>query len=625
MHRTLRFSIAFALGLSSAAALHVIAPSAVSPAATLFASGPDGTVPAGRSSAGMTCESLTSLALRDGTVTSATTITAPYQTTASSGPALITVSAPFPFCRVMAALTPTADSRIVMEIWMPAAANWNGKFLGVGNGALTGAIWHTSMVRPLQNGYAVANSDLGHPISTANWALGHPEKVIDYAYRGDHVTAVASKTLVEAFYGSGPKRSYFHGCSNGGHQALMEAQRYPDDYDAIIAGAPWNQWVRQNVEFISRALALERLNPAKQAMITAAVIAQCGGKDGGRLEDGYLNAPQQCHFKPESLQCTGADAPTCLTATEVAAVKTVYDGPRRSDTGERLFPGFERGSEFGWVGFGAFINNLWQNMIVEDPSFDFHTFDFSSQVDFFDNKLARIINSTDPDLSAFRARGGKLLMWHGWTDTVLAPRSTVNYYNSVVAVTGGDVSLPNLHDDGRADGDDDEDGKVADDRRDDGSNRGRGRRESDRERLYRQRYRDLDETQDFFRLFMAPGVNHCGGGLGPNSSFAYTLANAAGPFDADHDILAALDSWVETGDAPNRLIASHVTAAGVADKTRPICAYPRIARYRGTGDPNVPESWVCRTDRERFDSDYRVVLRNIFKAIRTGNFYGLPN
>lgn len=618
MYRTLRVSIALALGCTCAAALHVVAPSTVYPAATLFASGRDAGASAGGTSAGMICEALTSLALRDGTVTSATTISAPYQTTASSGTALITVSAPFPFCRVMATLTPTADSRIGMELWMPAAANWNGKFLGVGNGALTGAIWHTSMVRPLQNGYAVANSDLGHTGSTANWALGHPEKVIDYAYRGDHVTAVASKALVEAFYGSGPKRSYFHGCSNGGHQALMEAQRYPDDYDAIIAGAPWNQWVRQNVEFISRALALERLNPAKHAMITAAVIAQCGGKDGGRLEDGYLNAPQQCHFKPESLQCAGADAPTCLTATEVAAVKAVYDGPRRSDTGERLFPGFERGSEFGWVGFGAFINNLWQNMIVEDPSFDFHTFDFSSQVDFFDNKLARIINSTDPDLSAFRARGGKLLLWHGWTDTTLEPRSTVNYYNSVVAVTGGDVSLPNLHAEAA---DDISDGKDTGDR--DARVKARGR-ESDRTRLYRRRYRDLADTQAFARLFMAPGVNHCGGGLGPNSSFAYTLANPAGPFDADHDILAALDRWVETDAAPDRLLATHATA-GVADKTRPVCAYPKVARYEGTGDPNVPESWVCRLDRQRFDSDYRVVLRNIFKAIRTGNFYGLPN
>ena len=617
MQLTARYSMSLIGGTALAAALYSLNPPVLQAR----------TPPSATPPAGVACESLVGLALQDGTITSATTITAPYQTTASSGTALITVSAPFPFCKVTATLTPTSDSSIVTELWMPNPANWNGKFLGVGNGALTGAIWHTSMVRPLQNGFAVANSDLGHPISTANWALGHPEKVIDYAYRGDHVTAIASKAIVNAFYGLGPKRSYFHGCSNGGHQALMEAQRYPDDYDAIIAGAPWNQWVRQNVEFISRAIALEQLNPAKRQMITDAVIAQCGGKDGGLLSDGYLNEPQQCHFKPESLLCTGADGPNCLTASEVLAVQKVYDGPRRAGTGERLFPGFERGSEFGWVGFGAFINNLWQNMIVEEPTWDFHTFDFDAGVDFFDNKLARIINSTDPDLSAFRARGGKLLMWHGWTDTTLEPRSSVNYYNSVVAVTGGDVSLPNLHDDGaRLADDDDQDGANDAGKEMEGREKdnGRGRRESDRDRLYRKRYRDLDETQDFFRLFMAPGVNHCGGGLGPNSSFAYTLANAAGPYDADHDILAALDTWVEKGDAPDRLIASHVTGTTV-DKTRPVCAYPQIARYRGKGDPNAPESWVCRTDRDRFDSDYRVALRNIFKAIRTGNYLGLPN
>jgi feruloyl esterase len=552
------------------------------------------------------CSSLTSVLLLDGTVTSATDVTAPFTTTASSGTATITVSAPFPFCKVTATLTPTADSAIGVELWMPDAAHWNGKFLGVGNGALTGAIWHTSMVRPLQAGYAVANSDLGHTTPGANWALGHPEKVLDYANRGDHVTAQASKRIVQAFYGSRPRLSYFHGCSNGGHQALMEAQRYPDDYDAIIAGAPWNQWTHQNVEFISRAIALERLNPAKRSMITSAVVAQCGGRDGGLLADGYLNDPQRCHFKPKSLLCAGADGPTCLTAAEVDAVEKIYEGPSDPETRLRLFPGFERGSEFGWVGFGAFTNNLFQNMIVENPSFDFHTFNFTSDVAFFDAKLAGIINSTNPDLSAFKVRGGRLLMWHGWTDTTLEPRSTLNYYNSVVAVTGGGLRLTDLVDeDDDADRDDDN-----------ASHRHESRRDSPRD--------NLEDTRDFFRLFLAPGVNHCGGGAGPNSSFAYTLANAVGPLDADHDILAALDRWVEHGVAPDRLIASHFTA-GVADKTRPVCAYPRIARFTGKGDPNQPGAWVCADGLERFESDYAQELRNIRSDVKTGNLDNLPN
>jgi Tannase and feruloyl esterase len=557
------------------------------------------------------CSGLVGLSLVDGTVTSATDITAPFTTTANSNAATaptITVSAPFPFCKVTTTLTPTADSSIQTELWMPDAPHWNGKFLGVGNGALTGAIWHTSMVRPLQAGYAVANSDLGHPISSANWALGHPEKVLDYANRADHVTALASKAIVRAFYGHHERLSYFHGCSNGGHQALMEAQRYPDDYDAIIAGAPWNQWTHQNVEFISRALALESLNPAKQAMITSAVVAQCGGRDGGVLADGYLNDPQSCHFNPASLLCAGADAPTCLTATEVAAVKKVYAGPSDPKTRLRLFPGFERGSEFGWIGFGAFINNLWQNMIVEDPSFDFHTFDFTNDVAFFDAKLAATINSTDPDLGPFKARGGKLLMWHGWTDTTLEPRSSLNYYNSVVAVTGGGLRISDLRDDEDSNRDHDNDRRGHDSRHE--------RHDSPRE--------NLEDTQDFFRLFLAPGVNHCGGGAGPNSSFAYTLANAVGPLDADHDILAALDRWVEHRVAPSRLIASHFTA-GVADKTRPICAYPKMARYKGKGDPNQPGAWVCADGLERFESDYADELRNIRSDVKTGNLDNLPN
>jgi feruloyl esterase len=545
--------------------------------------------------AATSCASLSGMAIAGGTITSAALITAPFTTPASSGSALITVSAPFPFCKVTATLTPTSDSEIQMELWMPEAAHWNSKFLGVGNGALTGAIWHTSMVRPLQAGYAVANSNLGHNATNANWALGHPEKVIDYAHRGDHETAMASKAILNIFYGGGLERSYFHGCSNGGHQALMEAQRYPFDYDAIIAGAPWNQWTHQNIEFISRAIALESLTSSKRAMITNAVITQCGGRDGGIADDGYLNAPQRCDFKPKSLQCADdVDGPNCLTAAEVEAVEKVYAGPVNPDTGLSLFPGFERGSEFAWSGFGSFSNNLFQNMIFGDPTFDFHHFDFADDTNQFDFLLADTINSTNPDLSAFRSHGGKLLLWHGWTDTTLEPRSTVNYFNSVVAVTGGGLSLSELGDGGNS------------------------------AALHAQRRKHLEDVQTFVRLFMAPGVNHCGGGAGPNSSFAYTLGNAVGSMDADHDILAALDRWVEDDIAPDQLIASHFTS-GVADKTRPVCAYPKIAEYKGKGDPNIPASWACVNDWDRFNTDYTQVLENIRLAVAAGNLHGLPN
>ena len=246
-------------------------------------------------------------------------------------------------------------------------------------------------------------------------------------------------------------------------------------------------------------------------------------------------------------------------------------------------------------------------MIVEDPTFDFHNFDYTNDVAFFDAKLAGRINSTDPDLSLFKSRGGKLLMWHGWTDTTLEPRSSLNYYNSVVAVTGGGLRLSDRSgDDFFDDHDNDKDDK----------HHGHGRHNSPRE--------NLEDTQEFFRLFLAPGVNHCGGGLGPNSSFAYTLGNDVGAMDADHDILAALDRWVEHGVAPSRLISSHFTA-GVADKTRPICAYPKIARYKGQGDPNQPASWTCTDGMDRFESDYHDELRNIRSDIKTDDLDNLPN
>jgi feruloyl esterase len=562
-----------------------------------------------RLAAATACADLVGLSLTDGTILSATDIEAPFLTT-TQAPGNVPMTVPVPFCLVQASLTPTADSDIRIEVWLPTSESWNGKFLGVGNGALTGSIWRTSMVRPLQSGYAVAGSNLGHDGSTAVFAFGHPEKLIDYAHRGDHVTAQAGKAIVDAYYGTAPRLSYFHGCSNGGHQALMEAQRYPDDYDAIIAGAPWNQWTHQNIEFISRAVALEQVNPAKLPLITRSVVAQCSGRrDGGVGTDGYLNDPANCHFAPKVLQCRGADKPDCLTREEVKAVEKIYAGPTNPETGQNLFPGFERGSEFGWTGFGAFSNNLFRNMVFEsDPTWDFHSFNFTSDVALLDAKLAGLINSNSPDLSAFRARGGKLLMWHGLTDTTLEPRSAVNYYNSVVAVTGGGLDLDQRHQR--------RDAEEVDTQH--GGRRGRSRD------VWRNGRESLDETQEFFRLFMAPGVNHCGGGLGPNSSFAYTVANQTGPLDADHDILAALDRWVEEGVAPKRLIASHFTA-GVEDKTRPVCVYPQIARYEGRGDPNSRRSWSCTNDWDSFNRDYDRELDNIFRAIRLGTLDNLPN
>ena len=322
------------------------------------------------------CSDMAALVVPGATIVSATEVREPV-TVQGNGRNELTVSVPFSFCRVALRLTPSADSDIHAEVWLPAAEKWNGRYLGVGNGGLSGNIWFTSMIRPLQRGYAVAGSDLGHTAPNADWALGHPEKFADYAHRADHVTALAAKAIVAAHYGQGPRFTYFHGCSNGGHQALMEAQQYPDDYNGIIAGAPWNNWTDQVVEFAWRAQHVERVDKAKLPMITKAVVAQCSGHDGGATGDQYLNDPRVCQFDPKVLQCKGADGPACLTAAEVDAVRKVYAGPSQND--RSLFPGFEPGSESAWSpGVGSFTTNLYRSLVypsnshVGCPQLQFH-------------------------------------------------------------------------------------------------------------------------------------------------------------------------------------------------------------------------------------------------------------
>jgi tannase/feruloyl esterase len=505
------------------------------------------------------CADIAALVVPGATITSATEVRDPF-TVDGNGRNTLTVSAPFPFCRVALRLAPSADSDIHAEVWLPAADKWNGRFLGVGNGGLSGNIWFTSMIRPLQRGYAVAGSDLGHTAPNADWALGHPEKFVDYAHRADHVTAVAAKAIVAAHYGQGPRYAYFHGCSNGGHQALMEAQQYPDDYNAIIAGAPWNNWTDQVVEFAWRTQQVERIDKTKLPLITKAVVAQCGGRDGGAAGDQYLNDPRVCQFDPKVLQCKGADGATCLTPAEVDAVQKVYAGP--SQNNRRLFPGFEPGSESAWTpGVGSFTTNLYRSLVYpSNTTWDVHNFNFSDDVVAIHKTVGSLIDSNRTDMNRFRSRGGKILMWHGWTDTTLEPRESIRYYNRVVAANAAAA------------------------------------KGSDPDRA------QLTDTQAYFRLFMAPGVNHCGGGLGPGSTFAYTMNNAEGLVDPEHDALAALERWVETGTAPETFATSHMTD-GKVDRTRLLCTYPKVARYRGTGDVNVPASFTCEDDWAGFKRD----------------------
>ena len=479
------------------------------------------------------CESLTKLALPNTTITSASSVPVGMMLV-PGGRVMVQVPT---FCRVAGYVKP----EVQFEVWLPA--NWNHKFLMVGNGGLAGTISYNAMLAPLSHGYATASTDTGHMAdSDGHWALGHMQRVIDFANRSVHVTTQAGKAVIGAFYGAPPQHSYFSGCSQGGLEAFTEVQRYPQDYDGVIAGDPANYWTHLYTGahmWIALASQGDGYIPAsKTQMLGEAVIAACDALDG--IKDGLINDPRRCRFDPASLLCKNGDAPTCLTAAQVAAVKKIYQGARTSD-GTQIFPGIFPGGEAGPGGWTTWITGnepgrgshmtlgtpAFRNIIFEDPNWDFRTFrfdrtgGFDSDVDFVDAKLGPIFNNINSDLSAFKAHGGKLIQYHGWADPDISPLNSVNYYQSVEKTMG--------------------------------------------------------DPKGFYRLFMAPGMYHCRGGPGPDT----------------FDTLSALEQWVEQGKAPDQMIASH-SANNAVDRTRPLCPYPQEAQYKGTGSPDQAENFVCR-------------------------------
>lgn len=461
-----------------------------------------------------------------------------------------------PFCRVVAAAKPTSDSNIGFEVWLPTRANWNGKFQGVGSGSSAGAIGYGAMVQPLAAKYATMATDNGHvtdatrPNGAAEqtWALGHPEKVIDFAYRAQHVSTQRSKDILAAYYGKAQTKSYFVGCSQGGHHALMEASRFPEDYDGIVAGAPGWEWMNlMAAELWNSQPSLHdatAIVPAKLTLLNNAVIAACDAND--RVTDGVINDPRTCTFDPAVLQCTGADAATCLTAAQVGAARQIYGGAKQS-TGTVIFPPYTRGSEVGWSLYagatpGGSGFDFFRYTVFQDPTFNNATFNFDA--DFNRAKASTIAGQLVPtvfnagsDLSSFKARGGKLLIYHGWADQQITPLSSVDYYNRVVAQQG------------------------------------------------------VAGTDSFLRMFMVPGMNHCAGGPGPQLIGGNTGTPPVA--DADHDVVIALDRWSTQGVAPETLIASRVTN-GAVTRTRPLCVYPKAAVYKGTGSTDDAASFVCQ-------------------------------
>jgi feruloyl esterase len=473
------------------------------------------------------CESLKSISLPDTTITAAEMVPAgPLQVAAGRG-------GPAPFapahCRVAAVLAPSSDSHIEAEFWMPAA-DWNGKFEAVGNGGFAGVISFPAMAAALREGYATASTDTGHKGGSAVFAVDHPEKYVDFAWRSIHEMTVKAKALINEYYGRAPRLSYWNGCSTGGRQGLKEAQRFPEDFDAILAGAPANYETHLHAWTVEVGMAAikdgQNILPAsKMPAINKAVLDACDTVD--KVKDSLLNDPRKCHFDPSTLLCKGSETDSCLTADQVAAVKRIY-APAKTSKGELIFPSFEPGSEMAWstvvsnpappqIGIDTFMY-----LTYADPKWDWHTFDLDRDTAAADKRDDNVINAIDPDLSKFKAHGGKLLMYHGWNDTAIAAENSVIYYSSVLKKMGA-------------------------------------------------------KQDDWYRLFMVPGMQHCGGGPGPNQ------------FNA----MAALERWRESGAAPEMLLATHVTGPNV-DMTRPLCPYPQVAVYKGTGSINDAANFSCK-------------------------------
>ena len=371
-----------------------------------------------------------------------------------------------PFCRVVAKLTPTQDSDIGMELWLPLS-NWNGKYLAVGSGGWGGSIAYEGLAEALRRGYATSATDDGHRGHSASFLMGHPEKFIDFAYRSEHETAIASKALIKAFYGRDARYSYWDGCSGGGREGLLQAARYPDEFDGIIAGDPanvrrnaWALWLA-NQTFKDPAAYIP---PSKYAMIHKAVLAACDANDG--LKDGLIENPETCHVDFQALTCKAADAPDCLTPRQVRTAQTIISAPKDSQ-GNRLFERLEPGTELRWARLAGgpqpadlFLDQF-RYVVYQDPNWDWRSFDLDRDAAKAD-AIDKNVDDLDPHLAAF-AKHGKLLLYHGWADQQVAPGSTVDFYQQAVSLSG-----------------------------------------------------DPAQASQWIRLFMAPGMGHCEGGEGPD-------------------------------------------------------------------------------------------------------------
>jgi len=435
------------------------------------------------------------------------------------------------FCRVLAQLKPTTDSDIGIEVWLPVSG-WNGKFLAVGSGGWGGSIAYSAMADGLRRGYATSATDDGHTGDSASFVMGHPEKFIDFAYRAEHEMTVEAKALIKSFYGRDPQHSYWNGCSGGGREGLLQAARYPDEFDGIIAGDPAN--VRRNAWALWLANqtfknAADAIPSDKYPMIHKAVLDACDVNDG--LKDGLIQNPETCQVDFKKLECTGDDRPDCLTSQQGKTAQMIIS-PATDARGKIFFPRFEPGTELRWgrLAGGPAPDDLFLDefryVVYQNPDWDWRTFDLDRDAAKA-NAVDKDVDELNPNLTAFAKHNGKLLLYHGWADQQVAPLSTVQFYQSVLEATG-----------------------------------------------------ETSHSADWIRLYMVPGMAHCSGGEGPDT----------------FDKIGVMEKWVENGQAPAEIIASHHTA-GKVDRTRPLCPYPKVARYMGAGSIDKAANFSCMSSR----------------------------
>jgi len=487
-------------------------------------------------SAQQSCESLKSVKIPNVTITSATAGKPGFKLPGQAGPMgdvpARTINAPF--CRIQAYSAPTSDSHIGIEVWLPDAANWNGNFLAAGNPGFIGSLSSGGLAEIMQRGYVAAGTDTGHVDAGFEWAIGHPEKWADWGYRAVHEMVVVTKTLSEKYYGKPITYSYWNSCHNGGNQGLNEAQRYPDDFDGIIAGDPafHISHLQSGSLYISWLALKDGVNGPgyipvdKLTVLNKAALEACDANDG--LTDGLIEDPTRCKFDPATVQCKGADSPSCLTAAQVETARKIYAGAKFKD-GTPIYSGFEPGSELTW----AFMiekepfsvnTNYFKGMVFQDPNWDFRSFDVDRDTRLAIERTSKYVDGNNPDLRPFKKAGGKLIIIASWNSLALPPRQVVEYYKEVEKVMGGP-----------------------------------------------------EQTRDFARLFAVPGSGGCPG----------FLRNVE-----DFDAFDAMLKWVEKGQAPEKIIYSH-RQDGKVFRKRPVCAYPKVSKYKGSGDINDAANFTC--------------------------------